>query len=261
MSFYSEESLEEANQYRLQEMLSGETISEGENKWVILSPRNSVFKVHKNDAQVQGDNSDLGRHKWQNNTIGEISDNGEEIESLRWAYKDSQSYNTLQKADEETSSETPPWLENMRPGEEVQIIGMKKAPISHGQAVEELGLQEVISRDVAMFQDILQTDFEVFFDFKHQNTGYFWDDENQGEMSPSPIDLYDRDAFTELDDGSSQIARSMGLYLRGNEAYSGVADEYGVPLQEAEAYVFDALGLNPGRANGKPYKDLMNTLG
>lgn len=217
--------VDRAENHRIQEVVAGiggDQFPDGVNKEVFLTQRNTVGKIPGSDRLAQSSGNDT-----------------REMENFPWATLDIEDLSDI-------------GLEHRTP-----VIDMRPSNLSHEEAVDTFGLPEVIDRDVGMFFDILQED-KVYGDLKPQNIGYF---QKGRELQPEPVDVFDIDNMEPYKNDPEQVARALGLYIRGNEFYDGIADKYDIPLSRAEKYVFESAGLDREEMTGRPFKDIKNALG
>jgi hypothetical protein len=123
---------------------------------------------------------------------------------------------------------------------EVGVTEMQRSFLSHEEAVEVLGLSEVIERDIDYFLSHIEKG-EVYDDFKIQNIHYFSSDQ---ALVPMAIDLFDEEAsLIEWKGFYQQISNPLAFYIQGNDDYEGLTDRYDITTPEAEKRVMEAIGI------------------
>lgn len=225
MSYFNYNVVDRAEEHRVREVVAGiggDEFDNGVNKEVFLTQRGTTGKISQSGSLATRGSQDT-----------------DDMDNFPWAVLDVED------------------LSNIGLKNETPLIEMRTSNLSHEEAVDTFGLPEVIDRDIEMLFDILQ-EGHIYGDFKPQNIGYF---EQGKELKPEPVDVFDIDNVEPYQNEPEQIARAIGLYLRGNDVYDGIIQKYDVPLSRAEKYVFDAMGLDEREMSGRPFKDIKNVLG
>jgi RNAse (barnase) inhibitor barstar len=108
-----------------------------------------------------------------------------------------------------------------------------------------------------MFFD-LREDGITYRDFKPDNIGYFWEED---DLRAKPIDVIDAHAWEEEDELLyRRFSDIMDVYIRGTPNEDGLTDLYAVSVPEAEEHVMNYLGLETTNITGDPYKDLFQVM-
>ena len=128
------------------------------------------------------------------------------------------------------------------------LIKMAEANMSHSEAVNQYGFEQVIEEDFQMFVE-MAGDGAVFEDFKPANIGYFHD-KAEGvpvfdDVEALPIDLYDCEAINTEELRLIDFQAITDVYMTGNSSYSGLTGSYDLTPEEAYEATIKAIADDP----------------
>ena len=151
-----------------------------------------------------------------------------------------------------------PWSEVIV-SDDRSLVRMAEADLTHEEAVEKYGFQQVIQEDFQMFVELAEEGV-VYEDFKPANIGYFQDGkENSPEFESvraSPIDLYDCESLKIEDPSLIHFQPITDVYMTGNSDFSGLTGRYDLNEEEAHEMTIRAIAEDPEDIIGSRFYDV-----
>ena len=192
------------------------------------------------------------------NTSAHLSPRGYVVKPVSY---DWQSEDPFEQAETARGIDRFPWVEIAERDVDgpfnYALVKMSPSDLSHKEAVEVLGVEDVVSEDLDMFFDLRQQGV-TYSDFKPENIGYFWEDES---LLAKPIDLIDSYAWSEEQElPYREFSDILDVYIRGTPNEEGLVDLYPVSAEKAEEQVMDYLGIESQTVTGDPYKDFFQVF-
>lgn len=212
-------------------------------------------QLNEDNSALDDDESKIGEGA---NTSAHISPRGYVVKPIAY---DLNSEDPFELAEEIQDVSRFPWVEMDERDVEgpfnYALVKISKSDLTHAEAVDSFHLSDVINEDLNMFFDLREDGF-TYRDFKPNNIGYFWENENP---VAKPIDVIDSHAWEKEEELLyRRFSDILDVYIRGTPDEDGLVDLYPVSVPEAEEHVMGYLGLNTEKITGDPYKDLFQGL-